>query len=144
MAREEAEHLGQHFVGVGEERRVSAALDAVEPCHRQPSREFSARTKRDEPIVLACDHQSRERDARQVVPQVGVAQHVESRSQCALVGFADARQQFEPATIPALVAAFDAVEDARTSDGPPVPLTYFEFGTLAAFAVFARAKLASS
>ncbi|MEP6678766.1 MAG: bifunctional tetrahydrofolate synthase/dihydrofolate synthase [Betaproteobacteria bacterium] len=39
-----------------------------------------------------------------------------------------------------LVAAFNAVEDARTV-GPPVPLTYFEFGTLAAFWLFARAGL---
>ena len=37
----------------------------------------------------------------------------------------------------ALIAAFNAVEDARGD----VPLTYFEFGTLAAFAIFARAKL---
>jgi len=40
----------------------------------------------------------------------------------------------------ALVAAFHAVEDARVAVDPPTPLTYFEFGTLAAFAVFARAK----
>ena len=40
-----------------------------------------------------------------------------------------------------LVEAFHAVEDARVAVDPPTPLTYFEFGTLAAFAVFARAKL---
>ncbi|MET0733707.1 MAG: bifunctional tetrahydrofolate synthase/dihydrofolate synthase [Casimicrobiaceae bacterium] len=40
----------------------------------------------------------------------------------------------------ALVAAFNAVEDARTA-GPAVPLTYFEFGTLAALWMFARARL---
>ncbi len=40
-----------------------------------------------------------------------------------------------------LVEAFHAVEDARIAVDPPTPLTYFEFGTLAAFAVFARAKL---
>jgi hypothetical protein len=39
----------------------------------------------------------------------------------------------------ALVAAFDAVEDARTM-GEPVPLTYFEFGTLAALRLFAHAR----
>jgi dihydrofolate synthase/folylpolyglutamate synthase len=39
-----------------------------------------------------------------------------------------------------LLAAFDAVENARTA-GAPVPLTYFEFGTLAALWLFARAKL---
>jgi dihydrofolate synthase/folylpolyglutamate synthase len=44
------------------------------------------------------------------------------------------------ATDEALVAAFGAVEDARTSDGPPVPLTYFEFGTLAALLLFARSS----
>ena len=38
----------------------------------------------------------------------------------------------------ALVGAFGEVEDARTSLDPPVPLTYFEFGTLAAFLLFAR------
>jgi len=40
-----------------------------------------------------------------------------------------------------LVDVFHAVEDARVAVDPPTPLTYFEFGTLAAFAVFARAKL---
>jgi dihydrofolate synthase/folylpolyglutamate synthase len=38
----------------------------------------------------------------------------------------------------ALVAALSIVEDARTSGGAPVPLTYFEFGTLAAFVLFAQ------
>ncbi len=42
-----------------------------------------------------------------------------------------------PAADDALVAAFNAVEDARAD----VPLTYFEFGTLAAFWLFARADL---
>jgi len=37
----------------------------------------------------------------------------------------------------ALIAGFNAVEDARGD----VPLTYFEYGTLAAFSIFARAKL---
>jgi len=37
-----------------------------------------------------------------------------------------------------LLGAFDAVETAR-SRGEPVPLTYFEFGTLAALWLFARA-----
>jgi len=45
-----------------------------------------------------------------------------------------------PATDDALVAAFNAVEDARAD----VPLTYFEFGTLAAFWLFARADLAAA
>jgi dihydrofolate synthase/folylpolyglutamate synthase len=44
-----------------------------------------------------------------------------------------------------LLAAFAAVEDARVAtqgdDGAPVPLTYFEFGTLAALWLFARAGL---
>jgi dihydrofolate synthase / folylpolyglutamate synthase len=44
-----------------------------------------------------------------------------------------------------LLAAFDAVEDARVAtsdhDGVPTPLTYFEFGTLAALWLFARAEL---
>ncbi|MCX7893219.1 MAG: bifunctional tetrahydrofolate synthase/dihydrofolate synthase [Burkholderiales bacterium] len=39
-----------------------------------------------------------------------------------------------------LVAAFARVEAARVA-GAPVPLTYFEFGTLAAVAVFAAARL---
>jgi len=39
-----------------------------------------------------------------------------------------------------LVTAFNAVEDARTA-GAAVPLTYFEFGTLAALWLFARARL---
>lgn len=38
-----------------------------------------------------------------------------------------------------LLAAFDAVEDARLAGPAPVPLTYFEFGTLAALWLFARA-----
>ncbi|MEO8675509.1 MAG: bifunctional tetrahydrofolate synthase/dihydrofolate synthase [Casimicrobiaceae bacterium] len=45
-----------------------------------------------------------------------------------------------PATDDALVAAFNAVEDARAD----VPLTYFEHGTLAAFWLFARADLAAA
>ena len=45
-----------------------------------------------------------------------------------------------PATDEALVAAFNAVEDARGD----VPLTYFEHGTLAAFWLFARADLAAA
>jgi len=43
-----------------------------------------------------------------------------------------------------LVAAFNAVEDARIAageDAAPIPLTYFEFGTLAALWLFARAAL---
>jgi dihydrofolate synthase / folylpolyglutamate synthase len=44
-----------------------------------------------------------------------------------------------------LLAAFNAVEDARLaavdSKGAPTPLTYFEFGTLAALWLFARAGL---
>ena len=46
----------------------------------------------------------------------------------------------DAATDDALVAAFNAVEDARAD----VPLTYFEFGTLAAFWLFARADLAAA
>lgn len=42
----------------------------------------------------------------------------------------------------ALIAAFNAVEDARTADGmPEIALTYFEFGTLAAFILFMEAAL---
>jgi dihydrofolate synthase / folylpolyglutamate synthase len=44
-----------------------------------------------------------------------------------------------------LLMAFDAVEDARLATpgagGAPTPLTYFEFGTLAALWLFARAGL---
>ena len=49
------------------------------------------------------------------------------------------------ATDTELLSAFNAVEDARTatmgSEGTPTPLTYFEFGTLAALWLFARAEL---
>jgi dihydrofolate synthase/folylpolyglutamate synthase len=48
------------------------------------------------------------------------------------------------ATDAAILAALDAVEDARTAPGgrgTPTPLTYFEFGTLAALWLFARAGL---
>jgi dihydrofolate synthase / folylpolyglutamate synthase len=49
------------------------------------------------------------------------------------------------ATDAELITAFDAVEDARVAtrgtDGAPVTLTYFEFGTLAALWLFARANL---
>src|SRR5688572_10637096 len=41
----------------------------------------------------------------------------------------------------ALVQAFNEVEDARADAGVPTPLTYFEFGTLAALTLFARARL---
>lgn len=41
----------------------------------------------------------------------------------------------------ALIDAFNAVEDARLSGDPPTPLTYFEFGTLAALALFADQRL---
>ncbi len=44
------------------------------------------------------------------------------------------------ATDDALVASFNAVEDARAG----VPLTYFEYGTLAALWLFARANLAAA
>jgi len=43
----------------------------------------------------------------------------------------------EPEDDVAIVAAFNAVEDARGD----TPLTYFEYGTLAALYAFARAKL---
>jgi len=49
------------------------------------------------------------------------------------------------ATDAELLSAFNAVEDARVattdSEGAPTPLTYFEFGTLAALWLFARAGL---
>jgi dihydrofolate synthase/folylpolyglutamate synthase len=49
------------------------------------------------------------------------------------------------ATDAELIQAFDVVEDARlatsSADGVPVTLTYFEFGTLAALWLFARARL---
>jgi dihydrofolate synthase/folylpolyglutamate synthase len=40
-----------------------------------------------------------------------------------------------------LVAAFARVEQARTASVPAIPLTYFEFSTLAALHVFAAARL---
>jgi dihydrofolate synthase/folylpolyglutamate synthase len=40
-----------------------------------------------------------------------------------------------------LVKAFNEVEDARIASDPATPLTYFEFGTLAALALFGRARL---
>lgn len=40
-----------------------------------------------------------------------------------------------------LLAAFDAVEDARIAAQPAIPLTYFEFGTLAALWLFGRSSL---
>ena len=51
----------------------------------------------------------------------------------------------EPADDATLVGAFDAVEAARTGTGAtaprvPVPLTYFEFTTLAALLLFEQAK----
>jgi dihydrofolate synthase/folylpolyglutamate synthase len=48
------------------------------------------------------------------------------------------------ATDAELIRAFGEVEDARTApsgDAPPTPLTYFEFGTLAALWLFAQAQL---
>ena len=49
------------------------------------------------------------------------------------------------ATDALIVAALNAVEDARTAPGGegavPTPLTYFEFGTLAALWLFARERL---
>jgi dihydrofolate synthase/folylpolyglutamate synthase len=51
----------------------------------------------------------------------------------------------QDATDAELLAAFAAVEGARLAtrgqDGAPTPLTYFEFGTLAALWLFARARL---
>jgi dihydrofolate synthase/folylpolyglutamate synthase len=41
----------------------------------------------------------------------------------------------------ALMAAFETVERARTATVPATPLTYFEFGTLAALVLFAQARL---
>ncbi len=40
-----------------------------------------------------------------------------------------------------LVAAFERIEVARMADGEPIPLTYFEYGTLAALSLFEQAKL---
>lgn len=45
------------------------------------------------------------------------------------------------ATDDALIEALNVVEDARLAVAAPIPLTYFEFGTLAALWLFARAKL---
>jgi len=45
-----------------------------------------------------------------------------------------------PAEDAALVEAFNVVEDARVAGDVPVALTYFEFGTLAALWLFARAR----
>ncbi|MEO8386227.1 MAG: bifunctional tetrahydrofolate synthase/dihydrofolate synthase [Betaproteobacteria bacterium] len=45
------------------------------------------------------------------------------------------------ATDEELVAAFAAVEEARFTCSPAVPLTYFEYVTLAAFWIFARENL---
>ncbi len=41
----------------------------------------------------------------------------------------------------ALVAAFDTIEGARTREQPSIPLTYFEYGTLAALWIFQHAAL---
>jgi dihydrofolate synthase/folylpolyglutamate synthase len=41
----------------------------------------------------------------------------------------------------ALVAAFERIEAARGTGGNAIPLTYFEYGTLAALDLFARADL---
>jgi dihydrofolate synthase / folylpolyglutamate synthase len=49
------------------------------------------------------------------------------------------RIQGAPVSDEALISAFNAVEDARND----VPLTYFEYGTLAALWLFARADLAA-
>ena len=47
----------------------------------------------------------------------------------------------EDATDEALIAAFERIEIAREANGEnAIPLTYFEFGTLAALDVFSRAK----
>ena len=55
------------------------------------------------------------------------------------------RIQGREATDAELLTAFAAVEDARVAttgaEGVPTPLTYFEFGTLAALWLFARAEL---
>jgi dihydrofolate synthase / folylpolyglutamate synthase len=47
----------------------------------------------------------------------------------------------QPADDDALVEAFNEVEDARIASDPATPLTYFEFGTLAALALFSRERL---
>ncbi len=48
----------------------------------------------------------------------------------------------EEATDEALIAAFERIETARGVDREDaIPLTYFEFGTLAAFDIFSRANL---
>jgi len=47
----------------------------------------------------------------------------------------------EAAQDSALVAAFAIVEQARTQVSPATPLTYFEFGTLAALVLFRQAAL---
>ena len=45
------------------------------------------------------------------------------------------------ATDDALVAAFEKIEAARTAEGAAIPLTYFEYGTLAALMLFEKARL---
>jgi dihydrofolate synthase/folylpolyglutamate synthase len=47
----------------------------------------------------------------------------------------------KPVDDSALLAAFAAVEQARTRASPATPLTYFEFGTLAALLLFRQAPL---
>ncbi|HJU07532.1 MAG TPA: Mur ligase family protein, partial [Rhodanobacteraceae bacterium] len=48
----------------------------------------------------------------------------------------------EEAADEALIAAFERIETARGADrADAIPLTYFEFGTLAAFDIFSRANL---
>ncbi|HSV18860.1 MAG TPA: bifunctional tetrahydrofolate synthase/dihydrofolate synthase [Casimicrobiaceae bacterium] len=47
----------------------------------------------------------------------------------------------QPATDATLMSAFAAVERARVDATPPTPLTYFEFGTLAALMLFAQQPL---
>lgn len=46
-----------------------------------------------------------------------------------------------PVADAALVEAFERIEATRLGDAEAIPLTYFEFGTLAAFDVFARSHL---
>ncbi|VAW64571.1 Dihydrofolate synthase @ Folylpolyglutamate synthase [hydrothermal vent metagenome] len=44
----------------------------------------------------------------------------------------------QPVSEPVLCEAFETVDQARCSDGADIPLTYFEFGTLAALLIFKK------
>ena len=74
---QEAFDLAPHRLRMRQERRMPRLRHLDETCRRHPGRQFASRRNRCDAIVLAGDDQRRDRDRRELVAQVRVAQDAE-------------------------------------------------------------------